>query len=228
MRVGVIVLCRYNSSRLPGKILIDIHGKPVLAYILERLGGSRLASEIVVATSDQPADDPIEAYCNLHDVPVFRGSLDNVSQRFADCSRSFAFEYAVRINGDNLFTDTRLVDHAIGLATNNGYDLVSNVDRRTYPSGMSVEVVRTAFYDDLIRHFDKPEHFEHVTSYIYAHADAGRFHFFYNEEFRAAHRLKLALDCEDDLNFVSLLIQKMKKPHTEYAWEDIVKMATHD
>ncbi len=228
MKVGIIVLCRYSSSRLPGKILLNINDKPVLSYILERLKLSKYADGIVVATSNHSSDDQIKTYCQDHSTRVFRGSLDNVSQRFADCSSSNGFDYSIRINGDNLFTDPYLIDHAVELAIDGNYDFVSNVDGRTYPTGMSVEVIKTSFYEKIIEKFRLPSHSEHVTAYIYENPNIGLTRFFYNETLTRAHGLKLALDSEEDLNFVSLLINRMDKPHTDYSWEDIVKLATNE
>lgn len=228
MKTGIIVLCRFNSSRLPGKILREIDGKPVLSYILERLQLSKHAKGIVVATSDQSSDDPIAKYCEHHSVSCYRGSLDNVSERFLECAQENQFDYATRINGDNLFADASLIDKAVDLAVEGSFDFVSNVDQRTFPTGMSVEVVQTSFYAEKFRLFSKAEFLEHVTLFFYKSPSVGKFHFFYNDDISTAHGLKLAVDCEEDLNFVSLLLQKMKKPHTQYSWEEIVSLATNE
>jgi spore coat polysaccharide biosynthesis protein SpsF len=224
VKVGIIILCRFNSTRLPGKILKQIEGKEVLSYIIERLKLSKFAHEIIVATSSEISDDPIASFCEEHSIKFFRGSLHNVSQRFLDCALHHQLDYAVRVNGDNLFTDAELVDHAIKLITTEGFDFVSNVDRRTYPTGMSVEVVKTSFYHTMLPSFQKQEYKEHVTYYFYQHPESGNFKYFYNESLVTAQGLKLALDCEEDLNFVSLLLQKMDKPHTAYGWKEIVKL----
>ncbi|MEP5611379.1 MAG: hypothetical protein ABJP45_03985 [Cyclobacteriaceae bacterium] len=228
MKIGIIVLCRFNSSRLPGKILKEIEGKYVLTYILERLENSDYSEGVVVATSTSASDDPIAEYCQKNSINLFRGSLENVSDRFAQCAKQNDFEYAVRVNGDNLFTDARLVDQGVEIAVDGQYDFVSNVNNRTYPTGMSVEVVKTSFYLNLLDSFDSPTYREHVTSWLYEHPDSGLYKYFYNESMVAAHGLKLALDCEEDLNFVSLLLRNMDKPHTEYSWQEIVKLVANE
>ncbi len=228
MKAGIIVLCRYSSTRLPGKILKEINGKPVLTYILERLEKSKYSDGIVIATSDSSSDDPIANYCKDRGVNCFRGSLEDVSERFLACAQQNHFDFATRVNGDNLFTDPVLVDQAIDIALEGNYDFVSNVDQRTYPTGMSVEVVKTSFYEKIISQFDALEFREHVTLWLYRHPASGNFKYFYNDSFTDAHGLKLALDCEEDLNFVSLLLQKMDKPHIEYGWQEIVKLATNE
>lgn len=224
MKVGIIIVCRFNSSRLPAKILKKIEGKPLLSYIIERLRQSNYNKHIVIATSNQPTDEPIVDYCQMYDIPFFRGDLKNVSQRFADCMQNFNFDYGVRINGDNIFTDAKLVDQAIDLALKNNYDFVSNVKGRTFPTGMSVEVVSARFYKQQIEKFKDESHFEHVTLYFYENEKVGNFHFFTNDEMEEAKGLKMAVDTQNDFSFVSRIIKKMDKPHFSYDWKAITKI----
>jgi spore coat polysaccharide biosynthesis protein SpsF len=225
MTIGIIVLCRYSSSRLPGKILKEINHKPVLEYILERLNSVTKATTIVVATSDQPSDDPIADYCESVNVNCYRGSLENVSQRFLDCSDHFQMDYAVRVNGDNLFTDPKLVDQGIELAILKSADFVTNVKDRTFPTGMSVEVVKTNFYRDQISEFSDDTFREHVTLYFYEHPEKGLIEYFYNKEFNPGKGFKLAIDSMEDFNFATQIFNRMERPHTEYDWKEIVNIA---
>src|SRR5690554_2441069 len=103
MNIGIIILCRYNSSRLPRKILKKINGKTILDYIIERVEKVIPRSQIVVATSTESTDNPIVEYCSNHSIQVFRGSLTNVAERFLHCMEYYKFEYGIRINGDNIF-----------------------------------------------------------------------------------------------------------------------------
>jgi spore coat polysaccharide biosynthesis protein SpsF len=224
MKVGIVVICRFNSSRLPGKILREINGKPLLSYILERLQHSRFHGNLVIATSEETSDQPIVDYCQNHSIKYFRGSLENVSQRFADCMEHFQFDYGIRINGDNIFTDAALVDKAANLALRNGFDFVSNVKGRSYPTGMSVEVVSKDFYINQLQNFSEARHKEHVTLFFYENENVGNFHFFSNQEMEEAKGVKMAVDTQNDFNFVSAIIKKMDKPHFSYDWKAITKM----
>ena len=85
MKIGFVIICRYNSSRLPGKILMEINGKSILQYIIERLSLVVPENNIVVATSEEKTDNPIAEYCIKNKINVFRGSLDNVALRFLNC-----------------------------------------------------------------------------------------------------------------------------------------------
>ena len=115
MIVGAIVICRYNSSRLPGKILKEINGKPILTYIIERLRCVNKIDDIVVATSDEATDQPIVDFCIKEGIKYYRGSLLNVADRFLRCSIENGFDYSIRVNGDNMFLDHRVVSEMIDI-----------------------------------------------------------------------------------------------------------------
>lgn len=108
-KVGVIVLSRYSSSRLPGKALLEIREKPVLLYIIERIREVFDNNNIVIATSIENSDNPIVSFANKHGIKIFRGSLENVSERFYSAAKKQDWEYAIRINGDNIFLDIPLL-----------------------------------------------------------------------------------------------------------------------
>lgn len=224
MKVGLIIICRYNSSRLPGKILRPLAGKPLLAHIIDRLSVSRFAEHIIVATSEESTDDPIAKYCLINQIKLFRGSLNQVSTRFAACMEAHNLDYAVRVNGDNIFTDASLIDQAINLAIEHQYDFVSNVKGRTYPTGMSVEVVKSQFYQNSLNLFIEEEYQEHVTLYFYKHETLGNFHFIINSKFEEAVGMKLAVDTTEDFNKAEKILSKMDRPFRDYSWEQIVQI----
>ena len=224
MNIGIIVLCRLNSSRLPRKVLSQINGKPLITLILERLSGSKYNKNIVIATSRNRIDKPIEDYCIKNNVACYRGSLENVSERFLKCAIHHRFDYAVRINGDNLFTDPSLIDDYCDLASSGTFDLISNVPNRTYPSGMSVEVIKVSFMRKVISNFNKNKYKEHVTLYFYENLTSGHFKFIENNEVPEAKGLNLAIDHLFDLNLASNLLKKMEKNHIHYNWKEIVNL----
>lgn len=224
MNIGIIVLCRFNSSRLPGKIFSQINGKPLITYILERISRSKYNANIVIATSRNHTDQPIKDYCIKNNVACYRGSLENVSERFLNCATHHRFDYAVRINGDNLFTDPSLIDNYCDLASSDTFDLISNVPNRTYPSGMSVEVIKISFMRKTISNFNKNKYKEHITLYYYENLSSGNFKFLENNDLPEAKGLKLAIDHLFDLNLVTNIINKMEKNHIHYNWKEIVNL----
>jgi spore coat polysaccharide biosynthesis protein SpsF len=220
---GVVILCRYGSSRLPGKILLPVAGTPILTHIVERV--RRTGLPFAVATSDAAADDPIERHCTELGVPCYRGSLDDVAARFLACARSRGWSYAARINGDNLFVDAELVRTMVGEAERGDYDFVTNVPGRSYPPGTSVEVVRIPFFADLYARFTKSEHHEHVTLYLYEHPECGRRHVHENPDAARSRGLTLAIDTEADLVRAERIAAQLPAPLTDRSLGEIVAVA---
>lgn len=196
MTVGVVILCRYSSSRLPGKILLPIGGVPILTHIVDRVRMSGLP--FAVATSNDPTDDTVDAHCRAIGAACFRGSLDDVAGRFLACARAQGWCYAARINGDNLFVHYELLVELARIAETGQFDLVTNVPGRTYPPGASVEIADVDFYARCYEQFSRPDHREHVTNWLYEHPGQFRQHTHVNPDADLMRGVKLAIDTQDD------------------------------
>jgi spore coat polysaccharide biosynthesis protein SpsF len=162
-----IVQARLSSHRLPGKVLKDLCGKPMLAWTLERVRAAKLVTNLVVATSSEGDDDAVAAFCAGQGVTCHRGPLDDVAERFAQVVRAetaFAF---LRITGDAPLIDPAVMDMAIGLYQAGKWDLVSNVLVRSFPIGQSVEVVRSDTFLKALAEMNDPAEREHVTQFLH-------------------------------------------------------------
>jgi len=221
MKIGIIVLCRYDSIRLPGKILKKIQGKTILSHILDRLHKVRSAHQIVVATSTQKPDDIIQAHCYDYGIPCYRGDLLNVAERFLSCSKAFQFDYAVRINGDNLFTDPALIDLMINQATSGNFDFISNVPERTFPYGMSIEILKTDFYATILPRFNLERYHEHVTLYLYEHEELGKRQYFYNTICPGLKGENLAIDNDKDLSLAEKIFARLSHLDKEFGLKEL-------
>lgn len=204
MTVGAVVLARLSSNRLPVKAFRDIAGKELLLHIVDSLGTCRNLDKVIVATSIQPEDDEIERFCNRYGILCFRGSLNNVAERFLNASRFYDLTHAVRINGDNLFVNPELVDKICQKACE-GFDFVSNVPGRTFPMGMSVELIETNLYEYLYSQFTEGSHFEHVTSYLYQNDSSLEKYYVKNIVSKEAAGVPLAVDTKYDLQIVKAI-----------------------
>lgn len=222
MRIGVIIQARMSSTRLPGKVLKQIQGKSVLTYLLERIGRCLGIQYVIVATSTDDSDDRIKECCDDFGIECFRGSLNNVAQRFLDAANNYKLDAFVRICGDSPLLDPLLVDEHVQLFCNSAADLVTNVVSRTFPQGQSVEVLSTEVYCQAVSKMDLPEHFEHVTRYFYHHAD----------EF-VIKEIKCPVECNDasfvidtpaDFERITALIEAMDRPHWEYCLKDLLRL----
>ncbi len=221
MKIGFVILCRYNSSRLPGKILKEIHGVSILKRITNRL---KLISDthLIVATSTEPTDQPIQDFCILNDIMVYRGSLENVSQRFYEAAASISLDYAIRINGDNLFIDLENIERMLVEVRSNPIDFYSNVKGRTFPYGMSVEILNTVFYKNLLPRLNNDYYKEHVTIYLYENDDIGKRKYFYNNKYPEMQSMRLAIDEEKDLHLAEKIITYLGDKDNSYTFEDLI------
>lgn len=221
-QIGFVILCRYNSSRLPGKILKSIEGKLIIQYIIERLNVVVAKENILIATSNEPTDDVIEKFAIENHLNIYRGGLKNVARRFFESSLDKDWEYIARINGDNVFLDINLLKKMIQITNENDFDFISNVKERTFPKGMSIEIVKKKYFEKLLPKIDKNEfYYEHVTSYLYENDVNDNFHYVFNQILPEAAGIQMALDTQKDFNRTELIIQNMKKNHTHYNLQEL-------
>jgi spore coat polysaccharide biosynthesis protein SpsF len=164
-----ILQARTSSSRLPGKVLRPILGVPMLARQIERLKRSAAIDRIVVATSDQPSDDPLQALAADWGVLLHRGPLDDVLARFAGAVARFGPDdaHVLRLTGDCPLADPALIDAAVAAHLRTGADLTHVSQGWTYPKGLDVEVVRTAVLLAAHAEAAEPDEREHVTLFIH-------------------------------------------------------------
>ncbi len=224
MNIGIIVPVRYDSKRLPGKVLKKINSKQVVKYIYERLEQTSVPTQnIVFATSNEESDDIIENFCKDQSYPCYRGSKNNVALRLLNCAKYYDFDAFIRICGDNIFTDKDLINSMIEIFKNNTYDVVTNTPIRTFPYGISVEIIRTKFFDDVYAKFKNSSDFEHVTKYIYDNISNFNVYTYKSNDEKYA-RVHLALDTQKDFEIITQIINKFTDDHREYNIDDIVDL----
>ncbi len=198
---GIVLLARYNSRRLPGKALRLIQGKPTLDHVLARLELVVPRDQIILATSNEASDQPLAEYAQSRGLACYRGSLERVGERFFAAAEVLGFPYAARINGDNIFLDAEVLQTLLKETESGQYDFLSNVKGRTFPRGMSVEIVRLDYYRTFLPQISANAHFnEHVMVCLYAQDEAGDRHYYLqNTQCPEAAGLQLALDTAEDL-----------------------------
>jgi spore coat polysaccharide biosynthesis protein SpsF len=206
---------------LPGKILKTIHDKPVLEYILERLKSVSGDTSVVVCTSTEASDDPIASFCETRAISYFRGDLHDVAQRFLLCAKSYGMDFAVRINGDNIFLDPGLLREMIREMEGRNLNFMSNVKDRTFPKGMSVEIVKTQIYEQYFDAFEPYDH-EHVMTYFYRN-EIPKTEFVYNPK-PMNQPFDFAIDTEEDLIRAGRILDRMTQNHTEYNYQEIITL----
>jgi spore coat polysaccharide biosynthesis protein SpsF len=210
MAVGAIVVCRLDSERLPAKVLRTVNGKPLLWYVISRCKlVTELNNNIIVATSNRGIDEPIVEYCKSKKLKIFCGSAEDVSGRVLNCAQANKLKYFFRVNADSPFLEPSLLKHAWDIILSSDYDFVTNLYPRSFPYGVSVELIKTDAFRTAYQHMTVQEHFEHVTSFIYQNIS----HFRYFNILREGDNLsniRLTIDTEDDWRIFKPLITKAK------------------
>lgn len=223
MRIIAIIQARMSSQRLPGKVLFQVKGKPMLQYLLERVERCNTLDSMLVATSVDESDLPIVDFCRKYGVACYRGSLDDVAGRFAEAITRHPCDAFVRVNGDSPLIDPGLIDKGLVLARKEDYDLITNIFPRSYPKGQSVEVAKSQTfiktYSKMIEQAEK----EHVTRFYYSHPDLFSIRNFASDNDYSD--IQLSVDTAEDMsNFISI-IEKMHKPHWDYSLKDILSLS---
>lgn len=191
-----------GSSRLPGKVLMDLDGVPVLGFMLDRL--SALAAHVVVATSDEAGDDPVASFAERSGVAVVRGSEADVLGRFSTALDVHPADVVVRLTADCPLIDAALIERVVERHCDSGADYTSNTLIRTHPDGLDVEVMSADALRAAAGDADEAAEREHVTPFIYRRPRTFRLAALREDE-RWGH-LRWTLDTADDLERLRTMV----------------------
>ncbi|MEB3205590.1 MAG: glycosyltransferase family protein [Candidatus Sericytochromatia bacterium] len=161
-----LLQARMSSQRLPGKVLKHILGVPMLGRHLERLARCRSLDRLIVATSTDASDDPLVAWCQNEGHTVYRGPLEDVLTRYMHAAEAHAASWVIRLTGDCPLADPGLIDRTVDGAVHANRDYFSNIEPRTWPVGMDVEVIRMDALRSAFREATRPSDREHVTPFL--------------------------------------------------------------
>lgn len=204
MTVTAIIQARMGSSRLPGKVLKEVNGKPLLLHQIERLKTCRWIDQLLVATTNEQQDNQIVEFCEKYNINVFRGSENNVLERYYKAWEKFGGETIVRLTSDCPIIDAEIVDETIKYYLNNNFDYVSNTLERTFPRGLDTEVFSAdalkVSYNSAILERDK----EHVTPYIYTNPDKFKMGSYKGQTDYSQYRW--TVDTEEDFELIERLL----------------------
>lgn len=222
MNAAIVVQARMGSTRLPGKVLKDIAGRPMLSYQLERLRRVRRADRLVIATSERTADDAIEALCATESIACVRGSESDVLSRYHAAVERFPARTVVRVTADCPLIDPALVDEAIGAfeVAPGRYHYVSNMLESTYPYGMAVEVFSAQALRDAHREAKDPTEREHVTPFIYRRPERYRLKSLTMKPNLSHHRW--TVDTPEDFDLVSRLLIALYPHKPQFTMRDVL------
>ncbi len=218
------VEARMGSTRLPGKTMAPLLGKPLLYRVLERIRQARTVNEVVVATSINPADDVIASWCEQEGYSCYRGSEDNVLSRVVEAARHYSATVVVQLGADCPLYDPELIDELVSIFLANDYDYVANDMKLTYPEGIDAHVISMAALKEALAHAKDPRQLEDVPRYIWDHPE--RFTIF-NREAPAEiffPELRVTVDYPEDLELVSQIYAALYPKDRSFRTKDVIAL----
>lgn len=228
-RVVAIIQARMSSTRLPGKVLLDLGGRPVLERMIDRVKRSKLVNEVVVATTTDLSDDPIVTLCEQIGTPVFRGSLPDVLDRYYQCARQFKAEIIVRLTGDCPLIDPELIDEVIFGLLDSPCDFSCNrlppPFTRDFPIGLDVEACTFAALEKAWLNATEKHDREHVMPYLYE--VPGRFRVIQLHSDDDYGYMRWTLDTPEDLSLLREVIRRLGG-RNDFTWEDVLQLFLDD
>ena len=210
-----------GSHRLPGKVMLPIGDKTMLAQVIQRVRSSQLVDQTVVAASNRPEDEPIWQWCSDHHIPFVIGDANDVLSRYELAANNFGASRIVRVTSDCPLIDPTVIDETIQvLADNEHLDYACNFyPTRTFPRGLDTEVFTRHCLERLSREATSPEYREHVTLMIYKNPD--RFHIGSHLAGTSYADLRWTVDTPEDLDLVRSIYQYFSSG--EFRWQDVVR-----
>ncbi|MBX3054997.1 MAG: glycosyltransferase family protein [Anaerolineae bacterium] len=221
VKTVVIIQARMGSTRLPGKALRDIAGQPMLAWVVARARRAALVDEVVVATTLSPADAAIVAECERLQVACFRGSEEDVLDRYYRAAQAYQADVVVRITSDCPLIEPAIIDQVIGIFQESGADYASNTLARTFPRGLDTEVFSMVALGQTWEAATAPFQRAHVTPYMYqnpylfrlvgvtAGEDYGRY--------------RWTVDTVEDWQLVQAIYEHFA-PRQDFGWQEVLQL----
>jgi spore coat polysaccharide biosynthesis protein SpsF len=210
-----------GSTRLPGKVLLDLAGQSVLARVVGRLRQTATIQEVVIATTQQAADDAIVEECRRLDVPVFRGQEQDVLDRYYQAGLAAKAQVVVRVTSDCPLIDPEITDKVVRSFLQQTPDYASNTQRRTYPRGLDSEVMAWAALSEAWHNAKEDYERVHVTPYLYGHPEKFRLLHVVGEHDYSEHRW--TLDTPADLELIRAIYARVGDVEN-FSWREVLRL----
>jgi spore coat polysaccharide biosynthesis protein SpsF len=222
MNIVAIIQARIGSTRLPGKVMLKIKGKPLIWHVCNRLSNSKKINQIVLAATTCAADDILQNWCIENGIEYFRGSEDDVLDRFYQAAIKYNADVIVRVTADDPFKDPQIIDRTIELLVENGIDFSHNNYPVSFPEGMDVEVFTFNALEAAAINATLPFDREHVTQYFYKNPTEFKSINLSNNENRSY--LRWTIDTEADFKMAETIYDKLYREDSLFNFEDIIHL----
>ncbi len=212
--IAAIIQARMGSTRLPGKVLKETNGIPMLKYQIKRVEKAKLIDKTIVATSTLPQDDEICNFCEVENIHCYRGSESDVLSRYYMCALEYGVDVIVRLTADCPLIDPVVIDKVIDLYRGSGADYTANTapyETSHWPDGSDVEVFSMQALERATKEATLDEDREHVTYYFWNHDEDLRFRVVQLGNTQDWSKYRFTVDYAEDFDVISSVIDKLKE-----------------
>lgn len=217
-----ILQARMSSSRLPGKVLRDLLGQPMLLRQIERIKRSKCIDKLVLATSTDKSDDAIEKIAKENGIECFRGSLEDVLDRFYQAAKQYNPEHIVRLTGDCPLIDWEVIDEVIDLHIKDNNDYTNNTITPTFPDGLDVEIIKYNIFEYTWENAKKISERDNVTIYIYTKPEKFKLGCLKNNE--DFSNLRWTVDEPEDFMLIEEIYKNLYCNKKDFVMQDVIRL----
>ena len=223
-KTAAIIQARMGSTRLPGKVMKDLKGKPVLWHVIERVKQAKNIDQIIIATTTAKRDKIIFKKAKEWGIKAYQGSEEDVLARYYEVANKYEIDTVVRITSDCPLIDPYVIDEIVEYYNKNNYTLVTNagsdLNNRTYPRGLDTEVFSFEVLEKAYKNVEKKYQREHVTPYIYENYND----IFYYKNNKDLSNYRLTLDTKEDFELIKILYDKLYQGEHDFYLNEIIEV----
>lgn len=221
-KIVVTIEARMTSSRLPGKILMECCGKPLLQHMIERIRRSNRIDDIIVATTVNKEDDAVEELCKKIECNCFRGSEDDVLLRVLEAAKSIKADVIVETTGDCPVIDWRHIDYLVDIYSSGNYDYVANNTIRSFPDGFDVRIFSAEMLEEINSITDEADDHEHVSIYFIKHPEKYNLYNWTASDSFNRPELEITLDEYGDYQLINAVYEGLYYSNPDFACKDVI------
>jgi spore coat polysaccharide biosynthesis protein SpsF len=211
-----------SSTRLPGKVMAQINGHPMIYWEISRISKAKLVNKIIVAISDQSSDDILADYLDSIHQEYIRGSLDNVLSRYVKAEEIYNPSAIIRLTADCPLVMPELIDQYLEIFHKEDFEYLSNTIELSYPDGLDIEIIAPGIFKKLLEFSLSKEEKEHVTLGIYSRKDKFRTYNVSNKT--NISQFRWTVDTSDDLAFIKSIYAHFESKEINFTFEDVLKL----
>lgn len=221
MRKGIIIQARQTSQRLPGKVLMPLHGVSLVGRVIQRANAVPTKDLVIVAIPDTKSNDDLAEEVLRHDAILFRGSEDDVLGRFYRASEEADLDIVVRATADNAFIDPFEIDSMLARLANDELDYISNINNDRHPLGNTIEVFTRELLIKAHSNANLPHEIEHVTPYMYSHPEH---RIDRHESLYLDADIRLTIDQREDYELISWIYDQLSETNPVFSLKEVYSL----